>query len=89
VRQGLEVCDPVAQPRESAFHRTGTKRFHHPLVGDLALAYEALELPADPGLTIVTFSAEPGTPAEQTLNELARWSSTRARLTSVGTENDG
>jgi transcriptional regulator with XRE-family HTH domain len=70
------------------FHRTGTKRFHHPLVGDLTLAYEALELPADPGLTIVTYSAEPGSPSEQALRELARWSSTRARLASVGAEND-
>jgi hypothetical protein len=36
------------------FHRSGMKRFHHPLVGDLTLAYESLDLPADPGLTIVT-----------------------------------
>jgi hypothetical protein len=70
------------------FHRTGTKRFHHPLVGEITLAYEALELPADPGLTIVTYSAEPGSPSEQALRELARWSSTRARLASVGAEND-
>ncbi len=42
------------------FRRSGTKRFHHPLVGDLTLAFEALELPADPGLVIVTYSAEPG-----------------------------
>jgi PAS domain-containing protein len=71
------------------FHRTGTKRFHHPLVGDLTLSYEALELPADPGLTIVTYSAEPGSPSEQALLELARWSSTRARLMAIGTENHG
>jgi hypothetical protein len=58
------------------------------LVGDLTVAYESLELPADPGLTIVTYSAEPGSPSEQALRELARWSSTRARLASVGTEND-
>ena len=36
------------------FHRTGTKEFHHPLVGDLTLAFESLELPADPGLWLVT-----------------------------------
>jgi transcriptional regulator with XRE-family HTH domain len=70
------------------FHRTGVKRLHHPLVGDLTVAYESLELPADPGLTIVTHSAEPGSPSEQALRELAQWSSTRARLASVGTEND-
>lgn len=62
------------------FHRTGTKRFHHPLVGDLALAYESLELPADPGLTLVTYSADPGSPSEAALHELARWSAARTRL---------
>ena len=31
-------------------HRSGVKQLHHPLVGDLTLAYEVLELPADPGL---------------------------------------
>jgi hypothetical protein len=63
------------------FHRSGTKRFHHPLVGNLTLAYESLALPADPGLTIVTYSAEPGSPSERALAELARWDATRARLT--------
>jgi transcriptional regulator with XRE-family HTH domain len=65
------------------FHRSGTKRFHHPLVGDLTLAYESLELPADAGLTLVTYSAEPGSGSEAALRELARWSATRAKLTPV------
>ena len=29
-------------------HSTGVKHFHHPVVGDLHLAYESFELPADP-----------------------------------------
>lgn len=65
------------------FHRSGTKRFHHPLVGDMTLAFESLELPADPSLTLVTYSAEPGSPSETALTELARWSSTRAKLATV------
>ncbi len=65
------------------FHRSGTKRFRHPLVGDLTLAFESLELPADPSLTLVTYSAEPGSPSETALTELARWSSTRAKLATV------
>jgi transcriptional regulator with XRE-family HTH domain len=69
------------------FHRSGTKRLHHPLVGDLVLAFESLELPADPGLTVVTYSAEPGTASEEALRELARWSSTRARLAAVRAED--
>lgn len=65
------------------FHRSGTKRFRHPLVGELTLAYERLELPADPGLAIVTYSAEPGSSSEAALAELARWASTRERLSPV------
>jgi hypothetical protein len=71
------------------FHRTGTKRFRHPLVGDITLAYEALELTAEPGLTIVTYSAEPGSPSEQALLELGRWAATRARLSAAETEAGG
>ncbi len=62
------------------FHRSGVKRFHHPLVGDLTLAYERLELPADPGLGIVTYSAEPGSESEARLRELGDWDATRERL---------
>lgn len=40
-------------------HRTGAIWFHHPLVGDLDLEYNALELPSDPGLTIVAYTAPP------------------------------
>jgi transcriptional regulator with XRE-family HTH domain len=68
------------------FHRSGTKRFRHPLVGDITLAYDRLELPADPGLSIVTYSAEPGSPSEGALAELARWSTTRDRLATVRAE---
>ncbi|NUR04527.1 MAG: helix-turn-helix domain-containing protein [Streptomyces sp.] len=38
------------------YYRSGTQRFHHPDVGDLDLDYDALEIPADPGLTIVTYT---------------------------------
>ena len=65
------------------FHRSGTKRFHHPLVGDMTLAYESLELPADAGLTLVTYSAEPGSTSETALRELQRWSATRVKLNAV------
>jgi transcriptional regulator with XRE-family HTH domain len=68
------------------FHRTGTKQFHHPLVGDLSLVFESLELPADPGLSLLTYTAEPGSASEQALDELARWGATRARLSAVDAE---
>ena len=58
------------------FHRTGVKRLHHPLVGDLELAYEAMELPADPGLTMFAYTAEPASPSEERLKLLASWAAT-------------
>ncbi|GAA4632610.1 helix-turn-helix transcriptional regulator [Actinoallomurus vinaceus] len=54
-------------------HHTGVKNFHHPVVGDLSLPFEAMPLPADPGLTLTAFSAEPGTPAQDALNLLGSW----------------
>ncbi|MFB2596205.1 helix-turn-helix domain-containing protein [Herbiconiux sp. P17] len=59
------------------FHRSGTKVFHHPIVGELELAYEGFDLPADPGLTMLTYSAEPGTASADALNLLATWAATQ------------
>lgn len=76
------------------FHRTGVKRLRHPVVGDLELAYEAMELPADPGLTMFAYTAEPGSASEERLKLLASWAATSepqhavepARLTETGPE---
>ncbi|MEU5099939.1 helix-turn-helix transcriptional regulator [Streptomyces sp. NPDC020996] len=58
-------------------HGTGTKRFHHHTVGDLTLAYEGLEMAAEPGLTLTIYTAEPGSPSEEGLRLLASWAATR------------
>jgi transcriptional regulator with XRE-family HTH domain len=57
-------------------HRTGVKRVHHPTVGVLELTFEMLQLTADPGLNLLTYSAEPGTPSEKALNLLGSWAAT-------------
>ena len=57
-------------------HRTGVKKFHHPVVGDLTLAYEALELAADSGLRLNAYVAEPGTASAQAFSLLASWATT-------------
>lgn len=57
-------------------HGTGTKHFHHPTVGPLTLAYEGLQLAADPSLTLTIYTAEPGSPSEEGLQLLASWSAT-------------
>ncbi len=58
------------------FHRTGHKRLHHPVVGTLDLDYEAMEFPAHPGLTLLTYTAAEGTPTADSLKMLASWAAT-------------
>lgn len=55
------------------FHRTGRKNLHHPVVGDMDLTYEAFELPAEPGLTMLVYTAEPDTASAEALGFLASW----------------
>jgi transcriptional regulator with XRE-family HTH domain len=52
-------------------HGTGTKRFHHPDVGELVLAYEELAITAEPGLVLLVYTAEPGSPSAERLRLLA------------------
>jgi transcriptional regulator with XRE-family HTH domain len=58
------------------FHDTGTKHFHHPAVGELHLIFNRLDLAADPGLTIFTYTAEPGSRSEEALRLLGSWAAT-------------
>jgi transcriptional regulator with XRE-family HTH domain len=60
-------------------HRSGVKRLHHPLVGDLTLAYESMDLTADEGLRLNAYSAEPGSPDEDALNLIASWAAAPTR----------
>jgi hypothetical protein len=45
-------------------------------VGDLELTYEMMELAADADLSIVTYTAEPGTASEEALALLGSWAAT-------------
>ncbi|MFI6098022.1 helix-turn-helix domain-containing protein [Lentzea sp. NPDC051213] len=65
----------------------GVKRLRHPLVGELALSWEALRMPSDAGLFLTTYSAEPGTPSAEALQLLAHWGADATRAgTSVHTQ---
>jgi len=59
-------------------HRTGIKRFHHPLVGEMTLAYESMELTADTGLRLNAYMAEPASPSAEAFNLLASWAGSPA-----------
>ncbi|GAB2634119.1 helix-turn-helix transcriptional regulator [Nocardia goodfellowii] len=64
--------------RERSF---GTKRYHHPLVGDLTIDYESVTLPGDPDQTLCIYTAEAGSSSETALQLLANWSASTAAVT--------
>lgn len=71
------------------YHRTGRKRFHHPLVGDVELDYEAFELAGDPGQRINVYTAAPDSPADEALRLLASWTLAQHQPLTTTTTNEG
>ncbi|MCC8482524.1 helix-turn-helix domain-containing protein [Streptomyces parvus] len=57
----------------------GIKLIRHPLVGDLTLSYETLNLPDDEDQQLVTYHAEPGSESAQALRLLASWGADAGR----------
>jgi hypothetical protein len=54
-------------------HRTGRKEIHHPLVGDMTLSFEGLQVTSAPGLLMLAYTAEPGSASHDKLQLLANW----------------
>lgn len=54
-------------------HGTGVKRFHHPVVGDLTLGWLGSAVDDEPGLTLLIYTAEPGSSSEEGLKLLDSW----------------
>ena len=60
------------------FHRSGLKRLHHPVVGDLDLHFESMDLPSEPGLVLNVYTAPAGSPTADALAMLASWAASGA-----------
>ncbi|MER5604115.1 helix-turn-helix transcriptional regulator [Streptomyces sp. NPDC002265] len=58
----------------------GTKRMHHPLVGDLALSFETFGLVDDGEQHLITYHAEPGSASAEALRLLASWGTDARRV---------
>ena len=63
--------------RDVKYHRSGVKRIHHPVVGDLDLNFESLELPSEPGLVLNVYTAPADSPTADALKLLASWAATQ------------
>lgn len=59
-------------------HRTGAKGVHHPVVGDLTLTFQGMDLASDHGLQMLVFSAPLGSTSHERLQLLANWTETRS-----------
>jgi transcriptional regulator with XRE-family HTH domain len=57
-------------------HSTATKQFDHPVVGELTLSFNRLDIAADDGLTLFAYAAEPGSRSEEALKLLGSWAAT-------------
>lgn len=57
-------------------HQTGTKSFRHPDVGVIEVDFDVFEMPGEPGLMIVTYGVEAGTPSAQAWSLLTSMAAT-------------
>ena len=62
------------------YHRSGRKRLRHPVVGQLDLDFEAMELPSEPGLQLNIYTAPDGSPTSDALKLLASWAASQDHL---------
>jgi transcriptional regulator with XRE-family HTH domain len=58
-------------------HRTGTKTYHHPVVGEVDLTYDVFEMPGEPGLSVTSYTAEGGSESAEKLSLLASWAASQ------------
>jgi hypothetical protein len=69
------------------FHRTARKTLRNPLIGEIELTGDALDLPGE-GLTLIAYTAEPGSHAQEQLDFLTIWNTTqRAPAAKTDTRN--
>jgi transcriptional regulator with XRE-family HTH domain len=59
---------------------SGTKRYRHPIVGELTLNFETLVPPGAPDQALITYVPEPGSPSETAVRLLASWAATEERV---------
>jgi hypothetical protein len=64
-------------PHDVQIHGHGQKRLRHPVVGQLDLNFESMQLPPEPGLVLNVYTAPVGSPTADGLALLASWAATQ------------
>ncbi|MGI3225151.1 helix-turn-helix domain-containing protein [Streptomyces sp. GTA36] len=70
--------------RHAASRTRGTKRFYHPVVGELALDWDTLTCSTNPDQELVVWTAEPGSPSYDGLRTLASWAASHLGESAAG-----
>jgi transcriptional regulator with XRE-family HTH domain len=68
-------------------HRSARKRLHNRVVGDIELTGNALEMPGE-DLTLIAYTADVGSRAEDQLRLLASWTATQHTVTDPAPSHD-
>jgi transcriptional regulator with XRE-family HTH domain len=85
--RALQLDDAERAPTSTTSSaRRGTKHIHHPVVGDLELSYETMDLSADAGLNLAVYTAEAGSASQQALDLLASWTATIDQTAAAGVD---
>jgi hypothetical protein len=76
---------------DNKVHRrtTGTKDYHHPLIGDLTITYQALTPADDPDQTLFVYGTESGSASASALGLLAGWGTEAADARGVTARTPG
>lgn len=61
-------------------HLSGSKRLHHPEVGDLEFDFEGMELPGTPGWMLYAYTTQPGSYSEERVAILGSLAATQAPI---------
>ncbi|MFD5031222.1 helix-turn-helix transcriptional regulator [Streptomyces sp. NPDC058405] len=62
----------------------GTKRYRHPVAGDLVFSYESFQPPGDPDQTLCVYNVEPGSDSAQAMRLLDSWTAPEHDVTRSG-----
>jgi transcriptional regulator with XRE-family HTH domain len=69
-------------------HTTGMKLLHHPVVGDVDLSFESFPVDGDARQSMITYTAEPGSPSHDALTLLSSWAATSGTAQHVPSTDD-